>query len=133
VNSAGLEFAELPEDPRTALASPAVQAMLTTRNVFAIPRLVREALGARLVAAAPLAERASEGADLVLASTLAMVGTTAAERAGAGYVPVHLQPATPTRAYAAAGAPMLRDLPGRLNHLSWTLSERMLWRGVLPC
>jgi UDP:flavonoid glycosyltransferase YjiC (YdhE family) len=132
VTAAGLEFAELPEDPRTALASAPVQAMLTSRNVFAMPRLVRQALGPRLAEAAVPAERACEGADLVLASTLAMMGPTAAERAGAKFVLVHLQPATPTRVFAAAGAPVPRDLPGPLNLFLWAFSERVLWSGVLP-
>lgn len=132
VLAAGPEFAELPGDPRAALAGPALQAMLTSRNPFAISRLVRRALGPNLAAAARPAEAACAGADLVLASTLAMVGTTAAEHAGARFVAVHLQPATPTTAFAAVNASVPRDLAGPVNLLSWAMTERMLWHGVRP-
>ena len=45
VADAGLEFAELPGDPRSALASPEGQAMLTTRSPAALPRRILALVG----------------------------------------------------------------------------------------
>ncbi|MEV6843829.1 hypothetical protein [Actinoplanes sp. NPDC051411] len=65
---------------------------------------------------------------LVIGPGLAMVGPTAADRAGAKLVGAHLQPATPTREFAAAAAPLSRDLLGPLNRLTWAMSQRLFWR-----
>jgi sterol 3beta-glucosyltransferase len=132
VEGAGLEFAELPGDPQAALSSPAGQAMLATRNPAALPGRMRRLIGPGLAESAVPAERACADADVVIASSLAMLGTTAAEVAGARLVFAHFQPATPTGAFAAASAPVARDLPGPLNLLPWSVAERVLWRAVRP-
>ncbi len=132
VRDAGLPFAELPGDPQAALSGPDGLAVLAARNPAALPRRIRRLVGPVLAAAAEPAEEASAGADVVVAATLALVGFTAAERAGAALAWAHLQPAAPTRAYASALAPLVRDLPGPLNLVTWALSQRLFWRGVLP-
>lgn len=130
VADAGLEFAELPGDPRSALASPEGQAMLTTRNPAALPRRILAPVGPGVRNAAEPAERACAGADVVVAATLALMGPTAAQTAGARLVWAHLQPNDPTRGFAFPSAP--RELPGPLNRLSWTAAQALFWRGVRP-
>ncbi|MFE6865689.1 glycosyltransferase [Kitasatospora sp. NPDC057692] len=104
VRAAGLEFHPLPVDPRAELASAGGQRLLRSGSspfgflqLSRLARLFMPAVGAGIAAAA------EPGADLLLtSSSTADLGQVVAEAAGVPNIALHLQPLTPTRAFAPA-------------------------------
>lgn len=132
VTAAGLEFASLPGNPRAVLASPAGQQLLAARNPVTLTRRMSQLVGPKLDEAYPAAIEACRDADVVVYATLAVLGLNVADLLGIPGVAAHLQPATPTRAFAAAGLPSAREPAPALHRLTWAVTDRLTWRAFRP-
>ncbi|MDH6132576.1 sterol 3beta-glucosyltransferase [Kitasatospora sp. MAA4] len=111
VRSAGLEFRALPVDPRTELASPGGQRLLSSGGPLAVAQLLR--LGRRSMPQLALGvlDAVRQGADLVLLSTTtAPLGQVAAEALGLPSAGVYLQPLAPTGEFPPVIAGSSRSL-----------------------
>lgn len=130
VRAAGLEFAELPGDPKATLAGPEGRALLAARNPVTLVRRLREVVGPELRGSLTAAVDACRDADAVVYSTLVAFGPTVAEHRGVPAVAAHLSPNTPTREFPMTALPS--PVPAVLNHATWRFSEALLWRAFRP-
>ncbi|QQQ78158.1 glycosyltransferase family 1 protein [Saccharothrix sp. 6-C] len=130
VRAAGLDFAELPGDPKATLAGPQGQALLAARNPVTLVRRLREVVGPELRRSLTAAVDACRDADVIVYSTLVAFGPTVAEHLDVPVAAAHLSPNTPTRAFPMTALP--RPVPAVLNHATWRFSEALLWRAFRP-
>ncbi|MEU4745099.1 glycosyltransferase [Actinosynnema sp. NPDC023658] len=130
VRAAGLDFVELPGDPKATLAGPEGQALLAARSPVALVRRLREVVGPELRGSLTAAVEACRDADVVVYSTLVAFGPTVAEYLDVPVVAAHLSPNTPTRAFPMTALP--KPVPAVLNHATWRFSEALLWRAFRP-
>jgi UDP:flavonoid glycosyltransferase YjiC (YdhE family) len=72
--------------------------------------------------------QASQGAEFIIASTVAFAGCDCAAKRNCPSCLAHLQPQAPTTEFPSFNLPPWLSFGGRLNRLTHTLAEKIMWR-----
>lgn len=123
----GVEFRELPGDPREMLATRAGLALLGTRDPVRVLTRLRGLAADLFDEVIDALERELAVADVVVYSTLAVAAHHVAERWGLPRIWGVLQPVTPTRAWPSLLVAPGGDL-GPANLASHRMSNSLAWR-----
>lgn len=127
-DAAGLEFAPLPVDTQRLFRSPTAQRMLASGRLSAFFRWLWKEERAFAGGISDTLIEHTDGADLLVSNVfLEMRCRAIAEARGSSWLPVHLFPHIPSRAYVCPALPQ-RDL-GPLNRVSHEVLFEMAWRG----
>ncbi|MDQ1249231.1 MAG: hypothetical protein QG597_3605, partial [Actinomycetota bacterium] len=130
--SHGVEFVELPGDPRAMLATRAGLELLDSRDPVRSLGGLRDLAADLVDEVITVLEAELAGVDVVVFSTLAVAAYHVAEAHGVPAVWGVLQPVTQTREWPSMLVAPGRDLGGPLNVASHRVADRLAWWMLAP-
>jgi sterol 3beta-glucosyltransferase len=128
----GVDFCELPGDPRALLATRAGLELLDTRDPVRSLGGLRDLAADLVEEVIEVLEAALADVDVVVFSTLAVAAYHVAEAHGVPAVWGVLQPVTETKQWPSLLVAPGRDLGGPLNLASHRVADRLAWWMLAP-
>jgi UDP:flavonoid glycosyltransferase YjiC (YdhE family) len=131
VKAHGVEFWPIEGNAQDVAQSPEMRELLEKGNFLAILSKMGKDAQDNALAFAKGGLAACEGMELIIAGLGGMfIGVALAEKLNIQFMQAHYLPFSPTRAYPSALFPQMPSfLDGLLNHISYRLTQQIMWQG----
>ncbi|CAG0937526.1 vancomycin aglycone glucosyltransferase [Thermoflexales bacterium] len=131
IKAHGVEFWPVEGNAQDVAQSAAMRELLEKGRFLAILKQMGAEAQNNALAFGRDGLQACDGMELIVAGIGGMfIGVALAEKLNIQFMQAHYVPFTPTRAYPSALFPKLPSfVKGPLNHVSYRLTQQMLWQG----